>query len=69
MAFIPFVKGRPAIVVELKMEGGVDDAMRQIIDRHYADALSAFSGEGLRVGVSYNKKSKAHTCKIVKGSH
>ena len=69
MAFVPFVKGRPAIVVELKMEGGVDDAMRQIIDRHYADALSAFSGEVLRVGVSYDKKSKAHTCKIVKGSH
>ena len=66
MAFIPFVKGRPAIVVELKMEGGVDDAMRQIIDRHYADALSAFSGEVLRVGVSYDKKTKAHSCKISK---
>ncbi|MDD7725047.1 MAG: AAA family ATPase [Bacteroidales bacterium] len=66
LALIPFVKGRPAIVIELKMKGGVDAAMQQIIDRHYADALAPFSGNTLRVAVSYDKKTKAHSCKICK---
>lgn len=48
------------------MKGGVDAAMQQIIDRHYADALAPFSGNTLRVAVSYDKKTKAHSCKICK---
>lgn len=66
MAFIPFVKGRPAIVVELKMDGGTDAAMRQIAERRYAAALSAFGGEVLLVAVSYDRQTKRHTCRIVK---
>ena len=67
MAFIPFVKGRPAMVVELKMEGGTSAAMEQMVERRYADALSAFEGDVLRVAVSYDRESKRHACKIVKG--
>ncbi|MCI5778196.1 MAG: PD-(D/E)XK nuclease domain-containing protein, partial [Bacteroidales bacterium] len=67
MAFIPFVKGRPAMVVELKMDGGTSAAMEQMVERRYADALSAFEGDVLRVAVSYDRESKRHACKIVKG--
>ena len=67
MAFIPFVKGLPAMVVELKMEGGTSAAMEQMVERRYADALSAFEGDVLRVAVSYDRESKRHACKIVKG--
>ena len=67
MAFIPYVEGRPAIVVELKMRGGVDAAMRQIAERRYADALAPFKGSILRVAVSYDKRTKAHSCKITRG--
>lgn len=66
MAFLPFVKGVPAIIVELKMKKAPDVALRQIEDKHYADAVAAYHGDVVLVGISYDPDSKEHKCKIRK---
>ncbi len=54
----------PAVVLELKWNGSADTAIAQIKRQEYAGALSGFAGEILLVGISYNKKTKKHECKI-----
>lgn len=51
MAFLPSRPGRPAMIVELKMDKTPDVAVSQACDRRYADALSAYSGPLLIVGI------------------
>ena len=69
LAFIPR-KGvnEPAIVAELKYNKAADGAINQIKDRKYTDNLKAFSGEILLVGISYDEKTKTHSCQIEKSS-
>ncbi len=54
----------PALVVELKWNQSSDTAIDQIKKRHYPDVLQQFSGNILLVGISYDEKTKEHTCKI-----
>ena len=61
----------PAIVVELKRDKDPSIAIDQIKNRHYPEALKAFSGEILLVGVNYVSESgsdeyKKHSCRIEK---
>jgi hypothetical protein len=67
LAFIPR-KGvdAPAIVAELKYDKAAEGAISQIKDKKYTDKLKAFSDEILLVGISYDKDSKKHECKIEK---
>lgn len=64
MAFLPRAKGIPAIIIELKMRKGPEAGIRQIKDKHYADAVSAYRGDVVLVGISYDPHTKEHTCKI-----
>lgn len=52
------------MIVELKMDKTPDVAVSQACDRRHADVLSAYSGPLLIVGISYDRVSKRHWCKI-----
>lgn len=63
----PYVQ-KPALVIELKYNKSVSTAIRQIKDRHFAQALEGYTGEILLIGINYDKndKSKSHSCIIEK---
>ena len=68
MADIAFIPGRntmyPAMVVELKWNKDKDEGMEQIDDNKYASVLEGYSGEVLKVAISYDTDSKVHSCRI-----
>ena len=68
MAFLPKKKyaDKPAMVVELKWNDNADTALRQIRDKHYTEALKDYKGNILCVGITYDRGSKKHTCRIEK---
>lgn len=57
---------RPAMVVELKCDESTDTAIQQIKEKRYAGALKDYKNEVLLVGISYNKETKKHDCRIEK---
>lgn len=57
---------KPAMIVELKWDHSVEDAIRQIEKKKYVKGLKDYSGELLLVGINYDKKTKIHTCIISK---
>lgn len=69
MAFVP-KKGssKPVILIELKWNKTVDSAIQQIKDKDYPHVLKNYGGDILFVGISYDEKTKKHTCKIKKES-
>jgi len=67
MAFIPKRKSeKPAILVELKWDSSAEGAIAQIKGRKYAEGLGEYQGNMLLVGISYDKKTKEHQCRIEK---
>lgn len=66
VVYIPYVKGMPALVIELKHNKTSVSALEQIKDRKYFDSLSRYSGDILLIGINYDEKEKTHSCKIEK---
>ena len=62
--YIPIFKGSPALIVELKHNRSPESALDQIKEKKYFDALDAYSGEIIFVGIDYDEKDKTHSCKI-----
>ncbi len=69
--FYPDQKDMDALILELKVDGTPDDAIQQIKDKKYALRFKGklgetpkYTGRLLAVGISYNKKTKEHSCKI-----
>lgn len=60
--FLPKKKGKPAILLELKVGGTPKEAIAQIKDKKYAKRVENCS-EVLLVGISYDEKKK-HLCRI-----
>ena len=56
----------PALLAELKWNQNAMTALQQIKDRQYPSVLEAYTGDILLVGISYNRKTKAHECVIEK---
>ena len=56
----------PAMIVELKWNEKAEGALRQIKEKNYPKVLGKYGGEIVLVGVSYDEKTKAHSCKIEK---
>ena len=54
----------PALVVELKYNKAADAAIDQIKRKQYPAKLEQYAGNLLLVGVSYDKESKTHSCRI-----
>ena len=58
---------RPAIVVELKWDRYAETAITQIHEKRYPDALAPWIADGgtvILAGVTYDKKTRAHSCVI-----
>lgn len=55
---------KPALLVELKWNETAESAIAQIHDKCYPRALEDYKGNLLLVGVSYDEKTKEHTCRI-----
>lgn len=71
--FYPFVKNDDAIIIELKVNHTVDEAIQQIKDRQYIlrfegklGEKTEYTGRILAVGIAYNKddENKRHECKV-----
>jgi hypothetical protein len=56
----------PVMIVELKMNKSADSAIEQIKNRNYPQALKDYGSDILLVGVSYDDKTKKHSCRIEK---
>ncbi len=67
LAFIPYKPDIPAMVVELKISDSAQTALDQIRRKQYFSGLDKYAGNLLLVGVSYDRKSKKHSCVIEKG--
>ena len=68
LVLLPYVPDTPAMVIELKNSerATAATALQQIRDKQYFEALGHYHGDLLLVGVSYDPKSKEHTCRIEK---
>ncbi len=66
VAFIPRPEhcGKPTLLVELKWNQSAETALNQIKRKKYPDALQAYKGNLLLVGINYDRESKAHACRI-----
>ncbi len=61
--FLPKRPGRPAIILELKVDRSCKETIDQIKDKRYIEKVPA-GHEIFLVGINYSKKTKEHTCKI-----
>ncbi|MGN0484981.1 MAG: AAA family ATPase [Lachnospiraceae bacterium] len=59
-----YVADYPALVVELKWNKKADTALNQIKEKKYPESLLQYTGDLLLVGITYDKKTKAHHCVI-----
>lgn len=67
MVFLPKrASMKPALVLELKWDKSAEGAISQIKKKEYVSALKEYKGNILLVGISYEKKSKKHQCRIEK---
>lgn len=66
VAFIPIVPSSeyPAIIIELKWNKTAKSALAQIRAKRYADALSHYKGKLILAAVTYDVKTKQHTCEF-----
>ena len=69
--FYPENKAADAIILELKIDHTPDDAIQQIKDKNCAlrfkgklGEVPKYTGRILAVGISYNRETKNHSCKI-----
>ncbi|MBD5393079.1 MAG: AAA family ATPase [Lachnospiraceae bacterium] len=56
----------PILLIELKWNKTKEGAISQIKNKNYPQVLEGFGNEILLVGITYNEKSKKHTCVIEK---
>ena len=65
VAYLPKRMSRyPAMVVELKWNKPSKGAIDQIRQNNYPAVLKEYDGEVLLVGISYDARSKKHSCRI-----
>lgn len=57
---------KPAIVIELKYDKAVDTAIEQIKRRQYPAKVAQYADNLLLVGITYDRDSKQHHCRIEK---
>lgn len=69
--FYPERRGADALILELKIDSTPTEAIRQIKDKKYALRFKGKLGENpkytgriLAVGISYDRKTKEHSCKV-----
>ena len=65
VVLIPY-RDKPAMIIELKWNQDVKTALTQIKEKKYPKGLEKYKDNLLIVGISYDKKTKKHTCHIEK---
>ena len=65
MVFIPKKDG-PAMIIELKWKKDAETAIKQIKEKKYPEGLKKYADNLLLVGISYDPKTRKHTCIIEK---
>ena len=55
---------KPALVVELKFNRSADTAIDQIKRKECLSKMGHYAGDILLVGISYDKETKQHSCRI-----
>ena len=56
----------PAMVIELKYNKDTDSGIDQILRRQYPAKVAEYAGRLLLIAINYDKKTKTHTCEILK---
>ena len=56
----------PAIILELKVNKDADSAIEQIRRKQYPAKVAEYADRLLLVGISYDRETKQHTCRIEK---
>lgn len=71
LIFYPERKGADALILELKIDSTPEEAIQQIKNKNYAlrfvgkmGETPKYTGRLLAVGISYDRKTKEHSCKI-----
>ena len=65
LIYIPNNERHPALIIELKMDSSPDLAIKQIKDKDYMQKVRhTHCKEAFLVGISYDRKTKQHQCKI-----
>ena len=64
LVLIPYLPNIPAMVIELKHNKSAESALQQIKEKNYCQALNNYTGNLLFVGISYDEKTKVHSCRI-----
>ena len=59
---------KPAMIIELKWNQDVETAITQIKEKKYPKVLEEYKDNLLIVGITYDKKTKKHICRIEKMS-
>ena len=54
----------PAIIIELKVDKDADAAIDQIRRKEYPAKVAEYTGKLLLVGISYDRETKQHSCRI-----
>lgn len=54
----------PALVVELKWNRSAQSAIEQVKRKEYVGSLEEYHGNMLLVGVSYDRRTRKHSCVI-----
>ena len=69
--FYPERKGADALILELKIDSTPEEAIRQIRNKNYSlrfvgkiGETPKYTGRILAVGISYDRKTKEHSCKV-----
>ena len=57
-------KTLPAIIVELKIDKNIDEALSQIEERRYYASLKGYKDNILIIGINYDTKTKSHQVKM-----
>ena len=67
IVLIPY-RDKPAMIIELKWNQEIKTAIDQIKEKKYPKGLEKYKDNLLIVGISYDKKTKKHTCHIEKNT-
>ena len=57
-------RSKPALIIELKNGHSAEDALKQIKEKNYVDFVKPYAKGALLIGISYDPKTKAHSCLI-----
>ncbi|MDR1541872.1 MAG: ATP-binding protein [Clostridiales bacterium] len=60
----PAHQDKPAMIIELKWNKTAQTAIERIKEKNYPQALKAYAGNLLIVGINYDKVAKIHSCVI-----